>query len=70
LTPGGAALVADTPGLGITLSGSEPLVSAPDPEALGALERVDPWHVRWIEFASGAAAAALWADAAAREAAA
>jgi len=70
LTPGGAALVADTPGLGITLSGSEPLVSAPDPEALGALERVDPWHVRWIEFARGAAAAALWADAAAREAAA
>jgi len=69
LTADGAALVASAPGLGVALSGEEPVREAPDPDALAALERVDPHRVRWIEFASGADAARLWSEAAAREAA-
>jgi hypothetical protein len=69
LTAGGAELVASAPGLGIVLDGDEPLLEAPDEEALAALERVDPHAVRRVEFASGPDAASLWSEAAEREAA-
>ena len=68
LTPAGEDLIAGAPGLGIRLSGSEPVVTAPDQEALAALERVDPHAVRLIEFSAGADAAARFQEAAAREA--
>ena len=42
LTPDGEALVAGAPGLGIETTGSEPVVTEPDAQALAALERVDP----------------------------
>jgi hypothetical protein len=69
LTADGAELVAATPGFGIVLDGDEPVLEAPDEEALAALERVDSYGVRRIEFASGADAAHLWSAAAEREAA-
>lgn len=68
LTPDGEALVAGAPGLGIETTGSEPVVTEPDAQALAALERVDPHRVRLIEFSAGADAAARFQEAAAREA--
>jgi glutaconate CoA-transferase, subunit B len=68
LTPDGAELVAGAPGLGISVTGGEPVVTEPDPEALAALKRVDPHAVRLIEFSAGADAAARFQEAAAREA--
>ena len=69
LTPEGAELVAGAPGLGVALTGDEPVVDAPDDEALAAVRDADPDDVRAIEYASGADAATLWAAAAKREAA-
>ena len=69
LTSGGSELVAAAPGFGVTLTGDEPVIETPDEEALAAVRGVDPHGVREIEFASGADAMALWAAAAAREAA-
>ena len=68
LAPGGAELVEQTPGLGVRLTGSAPVLEAPDREALAAVRRADPHDVRAIEFASSAEAPALWSAAAAREA--
>lgn len=70
LTPDGAALVAEAPGLGVKLTGQEPVVEGPDPDALAAVQRADPHDVRRIEFAGGREAAQLWSEAAARESAA
>jgi glutaconate CoA-transferase subunit B len=67
LTPDGAELVAGAPGLGISVTGTEPIVTEPDREALAALERVDPHGVRLIEFSTGTDAAARFQAAAARE---
>lgn len=69
LTPEGPDLVAGAPGLGLALTGDEPVVSAPDAEALAAVRDADPHDVRAIEYASGADAGRLWGEAAAREAA-
>lgn len=68
LTAGADELLATTPGLGIQLSGGEPVLDAPDPEAAAAIASVDPDRVRDIEFASGSEAGRLWAQAVAREA--
>jgi acyl CoA:acetate/3-ketoacid CoA transferase beta subunit len=69
LTTGGAELVASAPGLGVVLSGEEPVIDAPDEEALAALQLADPHGVRHIEFAEGPEATRLWRAAAEREAA-
>jgi hypothetical protein len=68
LTPAGAGLVERAPGIGIALTGAEPVVERPDAAALAAVERADPHRCREIEFAAGEAAQRLWAQAAAREA--
>jgi glutaconate CoA-transferase, subunit B len=68
LTLEGAELIAGAPGLGISVTGAELVVTEPDPDALAALERVDPHAVRLIEFSAGADAAARFQQAAAREA--
>ena len=68
LTPDGADLVAAAPGLGVVLTGSEPVRSEPDPDLLAAVEAVDPEEVRVIEFCSPEAAAPRVALAAEREA--
>ena len=68
LTPDGAELVAAAPGLGVVLTGSEPLRSEPDPDLLAAVEAIDPEEVRVIEFSSGEGAALRLAQAAEREA--
>jgi hypothetical protein len=68
LTAEGAGLVSEAPGLGVVLSGDEPVIDAPDAAALAAVERADPHGVRRIEFAGGGEAARLWAEAAEREA--
>lgn len=67
LTPGGVELIAGAPGLGISVTNEEPVVTQPDTEALAALERVDPHAVRLIEFSAGADAAARFEEAVARE---
>ena len=69
LTAGGSELLGATPGLGVEVSGAEPVHDARDADALAALERVDPYGVRRVEFAAGDEALRLWAQAAAREAA-
>jgi hypothetical protein len=69
LTDGGAELVAAAPGLGVELSGDEPIVDAVDEDALAAVHRADPHGVRRIEFAGGSEALRLWSAAAEREAA-
>jgi hypothetical protein len=68
LTDGGAELVAAAPGLGIHLSGAEPIVNAPEADALAAVQRADPHGVRLVEFSSGAEAAERFQSAAQREA--
>jgi hypothetical protein len=69
LTPQGPELVAGAPGLGIRLTGREPVRSEPeDPRFLEAVQAADPDEVRAIEFARGEDAAARWARAARREA--
>jgi hypothetical protein len=67
LTPDGAELVAAAPGLGVALTGDEPVVTEPEPRALAAVRAADPHDVRAIEYAGGAEAAQLWAAAARRE---
>jgi glutaconate CoA-transferase, subunit B len=67
LAPGGAALVADAPGLGIAGAEGAPQRPAPDPATLAAVEAVDPHRVRDVEFAAREEAGALWAAAARRE---
>jgi glutaconate CoA-transferase, subunit B len=69
ITSQAAELVPTAPGLGIELTGQEPVVDEPEPLALAAVKRADPDDVRLIEFAGGAEAGALYAAAAAREAA-
>ena len=68
LTDTGDELIAGAPGLGIQLSGNEPVVTEPDADALAALHRVDPHEVRLIEFSAAAEAATRYSVAAAREA--
>jgi glutaconate CoA-transferase subunit B len=70
LTPDGPELVAGAPGIGIVLSGTEPVVAEPDAELLAAVRTADPHDVRAIEFAQGEDAGARWAQAAERERAA
>jgi len=67
LTPDGAELVAGAPGIGISVTGTEPVVTEPDTDALAAVRRADPHDVRLIEFSAGADAAARFQEAAARE---
>jgi glutaconate CoA-transferase subunit B len=50
LTPDGAALVAAAPGLGIALTGDEPVVEESDAEALAAVRAADPDGVRALEY--------------------
>jgi glutaconate CoA-transferase subunit B len=50
LTPDGAALVAEAPGLGVALSGDDLVVDEPDAEALAAVRAADPDGVRALEF--------------------
>jgi hypothetical protein len=50
LTADGATLVAEAPGLGVRLTGDEPVVEEPDPEALAAVRAADPDGVRALEF--------------------
>jgi glutaconate CoA-transferase subunit B len=69
LTENGAELIAGTPGLGIHVTGTEPIATEPDADALAALERVDPHEVRLMEFSGGAEAAKRFGEAAARESA-
>ena len=67
LTPRGRELVAGAPGLGVALSGSEPVRSAPDAEILAAVRAADPGDVRAIEFSAPEEAARRLAAAAGRE---
>jgi len=67
LTPDGPDLVAGAPGLGVRLTGEEPVVEEPDAEALAAVRACDPNDLRLIEFASGAEAKERFARAAALE---
>ncbi len=69
LTPDGPELVAQAPGLGVRLSGGEPVRSRADERILAAVREVDPHDVRAIEFATGPEAGKRWAQAATREAA-
>jgi glutaconate CoA-transferase subunit B len=69
LTEKGEELIAGAPGLGIHATGTEPIVTEPEADALAALERVDPYEVRLIEFSGGAEAAKRFGEAAARESA-
>ncbi len=68
LTPDGEDLIAGAPGLGIETTGNEPVVTEPDDAALAAVQQVDPYGVRLIEFSAGADAAARYQTATAREA--
>jgi hypothetical protein len=68
LTVVGAELVAGAPGLGVTLSGSEPVRTEPDARVLAAVREVDPYEVRAIEFSSPESAARRLALAEHREA--
>ena len=70
LTADGEELIAGAPGFGIETTGNEPVVTEPDAAALAAVEQVDPYGVRLIEFSAGADAAARYQAAAAREASA
>jgi hypothetical protein len=60
-------LIAQAPAFVIELSGSEPVIDDPDPDALAAVQRADPHDVRAIEFATGAEAADLYQRASDRE---
>jgi hypothetical protein len=68
LTPDGPELAAGAPGLGVRLTGEEPVVEEPDAEALAAVRAADPHDMRLIEFAGGKEAAERFARAAALEA--
>lgn len=68
LAGGGAELVAGAPGLGVVLTGDEPVVHEPDAGALAAVREADPHELRHIEFASAEEARERYASAAAREA--
>jgi glutaconate CoA-transferase, subunit B len=68
VTPEGPELVAGAPGLGVVLSGEEPVITTPEPRALAAVRAADPHDVRAIEYSGAAEAAELWAAAAKREA--
>ncbi len=67
LTPLAGELLPSAPGLGIAITGREPVIAGVERDVEAALARVDPHRVRDIEFASGGEAAQLWAQAAARE---
>jgi hypothetical protein len=67
LTPDGAELVAQAPGLGIRLRGDEPVRAEPDSRFLPAVRAADPDEVRAIEFARPEESARRWALAAERE---
>jgi hypothetical protein len=67
LTPGGAELVAQTPGFGIQFSGDEPIRSDPDGRYLDAVHAADPDNIRAIEFAAPDEAGRRWTQAAQRE---
>ena len=69
LTEHGPDLIAGAPGLGVIVSGSEPIVTECDPDAIAAVRRADPHDVRLIEFSAGAEAAERFSAAAARESA-
>jgi hypothetical protein len=69
LTPGGAELVAAAPGLGVRLTGAEPVRDQPDARILAAVRTADPHEVRVIEFSGPQEMKTRWAQAAAREAA-
>jgi hypothetical protein len=68
LTRGGAELVAKAPGLGIRVSGDEPIRTEPDRRFLDAVHAADPHDLRVIEFCAPDAAGLRWALAAQREA--
>jgi hypothetical protein len=67
LTEPGAELIAGAPGLGVRLTGAEPVRSEPDPRLRDAVAAVDPGEVRVIEFCGPEAAARRLAVAAERE---
>ncbi len=60
-------LIPQAPAFGIELSGTEPVIDDPDPLALRAVRRADPHDVRFVEFATGEEAAALYRKAAESE---
>jgi hypothetical protein len=61
--------VAAAPGLGVRLTGAEPVRDQPDARILAAVRTADPHEVRVIEFSGPQEMKTRWAQAAAREAA-